>query len=132
MAVFIGTWLAAVAVADIEWTGEANAVLGPDNADDINEASFTTPLVGHFNDSTVGYFIQLLRACANGVIDAIPATVSSEAELQINFAAQGDDEVVSTRWMGAGFAGHGLWVGAAWADANDGATENYFVRTWVG
>jgi hypothetical protein len=121
--------------ADLEWFGTANAVLGPDNPDDINESSFTTALQGSAFLSSAGYFVQLLRAGGNGVIDAIPATVSNAAELESNFAAQGDDSVISTRWIGAGrFADtNGKWnAGNPWGDANDGATENYFVRTWVG
>jgi len=126
------------AYADLEWFGSANPVLGPDNPDDINESSFTTGVLGSFLVTGGGYFIQLLRAGGNGVIDAIPATVNNAAELESNFAAQGDDTVLATRWMGAGtppFPGGtaGTWsAGGTWSDANDGATENYFVRTWVG
>lgn len=121
--------------ADLEWFGNANAVLGPDNPDNISESSFTTALQGSAFSSAAGYFVQLLRAGSNGVIDAIPGTVNNAAELESNFAAQGDDSVISTRWIGAGrFADtNGKWnSGSPWSDANDGATENYFVRTWVG
>ncbi|MFT7511087.1 MAG: hypothetical protein ACI9QL_000290 [Candidatus Omnitrophota bacterium] len=129
----ISLLVSAGAFADIDWSGNANAILGPDNPDNQLETGFNTPLTGNAFNSGAGYFVQLLNAGSDG-INAIPAIIGSAAELTGSNGAFGDDMVVATRWIGAGrfVDTNGKWDSGNPYGSGFEEAGNYFVRTWVG
>jgi hypothetical protein len=131
MAVFIGTWLVAVAVvADIEWSAETNPILGPDDPSDRTETGFTTALAGSPFDAAVGFFVQLVFAGPDNVIDSIPATVPSD--FPDGTGAQGDDVVKSVRWIGAGRFVDTDGKFNAGNPMGDDPAGKYYIRAWSG
>lgn len=82
----------------------------------------STLLVGNQFDSAVGCFVQLIWA---GTDDTINGAVLSGT------GVSGDDQVVGTTWVGAGFIGGpaGRFTGGTYTDNIPG--DYYYVRFWT-
>ena len=119
-------FLAANSFADIEWFVDANPMLGPDDINNQAETSFTTPLASSNFDAAAGYFVQLIYAGLDGVANPITGPGIMDPT-----GVTGDDQVVATRWSGAGlFTPNGEFQAGSPFAAD--VVGNYFVRAWAG
>ncbi|MFT5125996.1 MAG: hypothetical protein ACI9TH_003351 [Kiritimatiellia bacterium] len=132
----LGALCATVVTADINWSAETNPILGPDVPGDRAETSFATPLLGDAFSAASGYFVQLIYAGPNGVIDPIPASVSPD--FGAGTGVQSDDVIKSVRWIGAGrfvFPADPAFTNGKWDSGNpvsDDPNGKYYVRAWAG
>lgn len=127
----LSTCLASVGLisarADISWLS-TGIITGPDN--NAAPTNFTTPLTGNRFSNTIGFFVQLIYAGANGVADAA---------VNAGVGVTGDDVVISARWIGAGqtSAPNGRFTAGS-PVANplppafqyEAAGNKFFVRAW--
>lgn len=133
--------MAGAAGADLIWfvdhVDSEHLILGPDDPLDPHETSFTTALMGDSSDNSLGSMAQLVFAGADNRIDTPSVSIPT--------GVSGDDEVVSTRWFGAGlppslglnengaFRAGDPWGGGLDDDFEDSTVGfSFYLRVWAG
>jgi len=117
LGLFISTAL--IAHGDINWAGYPTVGSGGGLWDQNGIGH--TELTGN-NDSSIGFFVQLIEAGGNSVAD-----LASSASLQ---GVTGDDTVVDTTWVGQGFSGIDGGFNNQGYTFDPILEQNFFLRVW--